>query len=250
MHVAKLFIKVQSSSRLVVERQRLDLVQELGIQTDKNARVGSPRQMLMVDLLTLETFGLQPGLLQENVLLDGVLEPFVSGQVIQIGEALIRPTFLCEPCNYLETLQKGLAKRIVGRRGWLGMVVKSGEIAIGDRVVPTSLQLPALSDDTRIRFHEFVARIPPGKVATTADLVLALGVSRAYYRSFPSLIKKTAASLPVHRLVAIDGSLFTQHIPRQAELLAEEGVRVISNQISERDRWHPEYFHPLNGKTG
>jgi len=250
MHVAKLFIKIQSSSHPMVECQRLGLVKELGIEADKNARVGSPRQVLMVDMPTLETFGLQPGVLQENILLDGELEPLVSGQVIQIGEALIRPTFLCEPCNYIETLQKGLAKRIVGRRGWLGMVVKSGAIAVGDRVLPTSIQFPMLSDDTRIRFHEFVARIPPGKVATTADLVLALGVAKAYYRSFPSLIKKTAASLPVHRLVAIDGSLLTQHIPQQAELLAEEGVRVVSNQILDRDRWHPQYFHPLNEKVG
>jgi len=249
MHVAKLFIKVQSPCPMI-ECQRLDLVQELGIQADKNARIGSPRQVLMVDMPSLKAFDLQPGILQENILLDGDLEPFVSGRVIQIGQALIRPTFLCEPCDYIETLQKGLAKRILGRRGWLGMVVKSGAIAVGDPVLPTSIQFPMLSDDTRIRFHEFVARIPPGKVATTADLVLALGVAKAYYRSFPSLIKKTAASLPVHRLVAIDGSLLTQHIPQQADLLAEEGVQVISNQISERDRWHPQYFHPLNEKAG
>lgn len=70
----------------MIECQRLDLVEGLGIQTDKNAHVGSPRQVLMVDTPALEAFGLQPGILQENILLDGVLEPFMSGRVIQIGK--------------------------------------------------------------------------------------------------------------------------------------------------------------------
>lgn len=243
MRVLKLFIKAQFDTPRV-ECQSLQLLQGCGIQGDRNAQVGSPRQVLLVDQPTLQAFGLQPGDLQENILIDAGIEAIASGQILQIGAALIRPTFLCEPCAYLETLQKGLAKRIKGRRGWLGMVVRGGAIAPGNPVTPTPYRLPPLTNDAKGRFHEFVSRIPTGKVVTTADLILALGVSNAHYRTIPALIKKAPSELPVHRIVAIDRRLLTRHIPNQAERLATEGVELQSGQIGDRDRWQPEHFHP------
>jgi alkylated DNA nucleotide flippase Atl1 len=123
------------------------------------------------------------------------------------------------------------------------MVVEGGVIQLGDCAIPSSLQLPSLSQRVRDRFNEFVARIPPGRIVTTADLVLALGVDRSYYRVIPTLIKKSPAHLPVHRIVAIDGSLVTRHIPDQSVRLAEEGVGVDAGKVSDRHRWQPEHFH-------
>jgi len=245
MIILKLFIKAQRD-RSMTEYQQLTLQQGYGIKDDLNACIGSPRQVLIVGQPTLDEFGLNPGDLYENILVDAPVEHLTSGQLLQIGAVLIRPTFLCEPCSFLETLRKGLTRQIKGKRGLLGMVVKSGTIAVGDQVCQTPYRLPPLAEDAKSRFYEFVARIPTRKVVTTADLILALGVAKAYYRVIPTLIKKAPADLPVHRIVAIDGSLFTRYIPTQAEQLASEGVEVESGRINFDDRWKPEYFYELS----
>lgn len=241
MSVLKLFVKPQTSQS-VVNCDRLQLEQGYGIQSDRHAQVGSPRQVLMVEQDTLEQFNLQPGDLQENILVSTELD-LESGQVIQLGSAWIRVTFLCEPCAYLETLQPGLVKRIRDRRGWLGMVVKSGAIAVGDAVTLTPHRFPFLANDAKSRFYELVARIPPGKVITTRNLVLALGVTNAHHRVFPAFIKKAPDSLPVHRIVAIAGNLLSQHIPNQAQRLQSEGVEIVQSRVPEAHHWSAEAFH-------
>jgi alkylated DNA nucleotide flippase Atl1 len=243
MIVVQLF-KKQLDRSLAVDQQ-LTLKRGYGVEGDRNAWAGSPRQVLIVSQPTLTEFDLKPGDLYENILVDAPIADLVSGQVIQIGEALIRPTFLCEPCAYLETIRKGLSRQIKGKRGLLGMVARSGTIAVGDQVIPTSYRLPFLAEDAKSRFFEFVARIPAGKVVTTADLVLALGVARTYYRVLPTFIKKAPTDLPVHRIVAIDGSLFSRYIPDQAERLADEGVEAVAGKVGNRHRWRPENFHDL-----
>ncbi len=243
MRVLKLFVKPQFGAPML-ERQQLQLVEGYGIQDDVNAEIGSPRQLLILDLPSLQQFGLVPGDLRENILLDQGIETLISGHILQIGAALIRPTFLCEPCAYLNKIRPGLVKEILGRRGFLGMVVRGGNIAIGDGVVPTTAKLPFLTDYTRGRFDEFVARVPPGKIVTTADIVVAMGVSNAHYRVIPTFIKKALPELPVHRIVTINGSLLTKYIPNQAEQLRIEGVQIQDDIVSLGDRWQPDQFHP------
>lgn len=240
--VLKLFIQPQAGLP-IAECDQLWLEQGYGVQGDRHAQVGSPRQVLVVDQETLHQFDLQPGDLQENILISAGLEPLESGQVLQIGEAWVRLTFLCEPCAYLETLQPGLLTCIRDRRGWLGMVVKSGTIAVADAVTPIPYRFPFLARDAKSRFYELVARIPSGRVITTRDLVVALGVTNAHYRVFPTFIKKAPDSLPVHRIVAIGGNLLTQHIPDQAQRLQEEGVEVRHNRVPEAYYWLAENFH-------
>lgn len=241
MKVLNLWIK--QSNHKMAACSSFTLLQGYGIEGDKNARVGSPRQVLIVDQPCLQQFGLQSGDLSENILLDQMPEDWTSGRILKLGRAFLRLTFLCEPCFRLESISKGLAKQIKGRRGFLAMVVKSGTVTVGDTVAITDYTLPVLSDSVKRRFQEFVARIPPGKVVTTSDLILALGVSDAYYRVIPTLIKKFAGNLPVHRIVAANGRLLIKHIPNQAERLGEEGVEIVSERVDDRDRWQPEYFH-------
>jgi len=242
MEVLKLFIKPDTGLPIAA-CDRLQFKQGYGILGDRSAQVGSPRQVLILGQDTLHQFDLQPGDLRENILLNTELDGFKSGEVLQIGEAWIRLTFLCEPCAYLETLQPGLVKRIYGKRGWLGMVVRSGAIAVGNTVTPTPDQLSPLADDARSRFEELVARIPPGQVITTRNLVLALGVTNAHYRVFPTFIKKAAGSLPVYRIVTITGELLSQHIPDQAQRLQAEGVEVQQGKVPETYYWSAEHFH-------
>ena len=228
-----------------VERDRLFLQAGLGIADDCHARVGSPRQVLMVDWPTLARFGLAPGALGENLLIDQSLSELKSGKIVRIGGALIRPTFLCEPCAQLNRVRPGLAAQMKGQRGWLGMVVQGGAIAPGDAITPTEFVLPAMADLVRTRFHDFVARIPGGRVVSTANLMLALGTARAYYRAIPTFLRHAPVDSPVHRVVARDGRLFSRYLPDQAARLQAEGISLQAEQVPEIYYWPADCFHPL-----
>jgi len=128
------------------------------------------------------------------------------------------------------------------------MVVTNGVMTVGDLVVSTPFRLPALPLEVKGRFHEFVARIPAGKVVSTANLIQAMGVADAYYRTLPILIKKAPADLPVHRIVAIDGTLLTHHIPDQATLLKNERIEWLGGRVHPDYYWQPDQFHPLDFK--
>lgn len=241
--ILNLFIKAKNPGR--VEMQSLFLHRGLGVEGDANARVGSPRQVLLVDRPTLQQFNLQPGDLGENLLVDEPVNELISGQVVQIGSALICPTIVCEPCDKLNRIQPGLAKKLLGRRGVLGRVVGSGQIQVGDPVTPTVYTLPAMPETVRDRLDQFLARIPAGKVVRTSDILLALGLFRSYYRVLPRLLKTGNAELPVHRVVAIDGTLLIQHLPNQAKLLTQEGVQIRDDRVMESDYWQAVHFHEL-----
>jgi alkylated DNA nucleotide flippase Atl1 len=227
----------------------LTLVQGEGIMQDANARVGSPRQVLFTGTPTLEQFGVTPGELQENIVLDGAVEHFTSGQVLQLGrDALVRLTFLCEPCASLEKIRPGLTRQIRGKRGFLGMVVGNGVVRVGDRIQITPYRFPVIPDKSRERFAAFVARIPVARVVHTPNLLLALGLTSSYARAIPGQIKRMG-HLPVHRLVAADGCLFTKHIPEQRELLQQEGIQVDGDRVPESHFWPPRYFYATNLKS-
>jgi alkylated DNA nucleotide flippase Atl1 len=245
VQVVQLFRKPQRGVA-VVEQDSLMLQRGYGIVGDSNAIAGSPRQVLLTSTPVLAEFDLKPGALRENILLDSAIEPIPSGAVVQIGAiALVRLTSLCEPCAYLETLQPGLARRIQSQRGRLGMVVADGRIQVGDRVVVTNKQFPPLPDDAKGKFMEFVARIPPGKVVRTVELLLGLGLTKSYARVIPTWMKQAAPGLPVHRIIAADRTLFTQHLPYQQQMLAKEGVELVDRQVSAVHEWNPLCFHAL-----
>ncbi|MGL5081438.1 MAG: MOSC domain-containing protein [Microcoleaceae cyanobacterium] len=225
----------------------LSLRAGVGIENDIQAQVGSPRQILLVSQRTLSEFQVNPGALRENLLVDDSIAGFKSGQVLQIGlDALVRLTFHCEPCKNLEKIQPGLMQRIKTQRGFLGMIVNSGRIVLGDEIVLTSSQFPALGDTAKARFWEFVPRIPEGKVVKTADLLLALGVSAAYYRAIPGFLKQAVHELPIHRIIKVDGGLLTRYIPDQAEQLVAEGIKLDQARVTNPNYfWAPQNFHEL-----
>jgi alkylated DNA nucleotide flippase Atl1 len=250
MQVLKLFTKQNHGAESVmVEQRSLRLQRGFGIVGDSNALVGSPRQVLIVDQPALDFVGLQPGDLWENMVLDVPVAAVRSGAVLNIGQTLIRITLPCEPCAKLETKRRGLMRQIGDQRGVLGMVVKSGEIVVGDEVALSEHRFVPLAEDTKSRFYQLVARIPAGNVVTTADLVRGLGVTNGYYRAFPALIKKAPPTLPVHRIVTIDHHLLSRYIPNQAQQLAAEGVEVVADRVKEYDRWQPENFYDLGDWT-
>lgn len=246
MKILHLFTK-PAAGKPPISCDRLVLRRGMGIEGDAHARAGSPRQVLLASAPALEAFGLRPGDLRENILLDGVVETLASGQVLQLGDtAQVRIMGDCEPCAYLNTLQPGLAKRINEQRGMLAMVVCDGVVRVGDQAAVLPQTFPAVPNDTRGKLHEFVARIPPGRVVRTTDLLVALGLTASHYRVIPMLLKKADAGLPVHRIVGAGGRLLTQHLPDQARRLAAEQVQIEQDTVLSEFCWEPEQFHALD----
>ncbi|MEE3718752.1 MOSC domain-containing protein [Tumidithrix elongata RA019] len=233
MKAIALFIKPNRST-LSQPVSQIVLQRGYGIVGDIHAQVGSPRQILIASQPVLEQYGLQPGNLHENILVDGAIESLNSGQVLQIADsqggdascnALIRLTFRCEPCFNLDRIRPNLAKQLKGKRGFLGIVIQDGIVSKGDRISITPTAFPPLSDIPKERFTEFVARIPRGKVVRTREIIQAIGVTRAHYRILPTWIRQFSDFLPTHRIISTEGLLMTQLNREQAQRLRDEGIK-------------------------
>ena len=122
-----------------------------GFQECIHGRPGSSRQLLLMDVETLEEFGISPGRVKENITTRGIkLEGLLMGQRIRVGEALLEVTKECEPCHQMDAIRRGLREALRGRRGILCRVVESGQIRRGDAIeivreqksgtIPTGIQ--------------------------------------------------------------------------------------------------------------
>ena len=57
------------------------------------------------------------------------------GQRLQIGEAELQVSAVCDPCEQIEALRPGLQAAMEKRRGMLCKVVRSGILRPGDEIV-------------------------------------------------------------------------------------------------------------------
>ena len=106
-----------------------------GLQNDVS-RGRTRRQVLIVDAHTINEFGLSPGTLRENIILEGQsLSGAQRGTVINLGNAKLEVTLDCAPCDYLDDIKAGLQDDIEGKRGTLSRVLDGGVITIGDRAI-------------------------------------------------------------------------------------------------------------------
>lgn len=113
-------------------------LQDRGLEGCRHAKkkAGGKRQVLLMDLRHLEALGLTPGVLKENVVVDGFdLEALPPGQRLRVGEAVLELTQPCTPCHKMDKLRPGLLEESYGRRGQLARVIQGGTIREGDAVV-------------------------------------------------------------------------------------------------------------------
>ena len=103
-----------------------------GLEGDSHARQGSRRQVLLMDGETLESLGLEPGALRENITTQGIrLASLMAGQQLQIGEVVVlQITGPCDPCARMDEIRQGLQRTLQGRRGVLARVVVGGRLAV------------------------------------------------------------------------------------------------------------------------
>jgi MOSC domain-containing protein YiiM len=124
-------------------------VENKGFRDCIHGRTGSARQVLLMDLETLEEFGLTPGRVRENITTRGVALGALSlGQRLRAGEVLLEVTKPCEPCHQMDEIRQGLQDAIRGRRGLLCRVVEPGRIRRGDRVeIENNARTPHRNED-------------------------------------------------------------------------------------------------------
>lgn len=228
LSIMHLFSKVKPGSGMV-ELKTLNLKVRHGIEGDINADPISPRQVLIVRYEDILDFSIKPGKLRENIVVQGIhFNNFMPGSLLTFESgAAIRLTFHCEPCKRIAHLVKSL-KSIQGKRGILGVVIKSGKIEVGSNFQVEANKFPALSENPYERFLNFIIKIPSGKVVTYKQIIKGMGVDNSYLRAIPTYLKKTStADYPVHRILNSKGYLIT-YVNQQKSKLETEGVKVLS----------------------
>jgi len=117
------------------ELSEVRAVGDTGFEGCAHARLGSKRQVLLVDRETLEAMDLRPGIIRENVTTDGMnVNSLQIGQQLFIGEARLEVSAVCTPCDQMEAIRPGLRKELWGRRGMLCRVLEGGVIRRGHSI--------------------------------------------------------------------------------------------------------------------
>ncbi|MGH9711914.1 MAG: MOSC domain-containing protein [Candidatus Acidiferrales bacterium] len=117
------------------EISQVEALEDKGFKGCIHGRSGSKRQVLLMDMETLEKFGIPPGAVKENITTRGLdFQALGVGQQLRIGESLMEITVACDPCPRMDEIRLGLQRELRCQRGWLCRVVHAGKIRRGDRI--------------------------------------------------------------------------------------------------------------------
>jgi MOSC domain-containing protein YiiM len=133
-NVSGLFVSPARGSGRSEARERVTAVAGHGLEGCAHARPPR-REVLLVSREHLDTVGVEPGAIRENVTVDGAdVQTWPIGQQVRVGEALLEITMVCDPCHRMDELRDGLRAQLEDRRGMLARVVEGGQIAVGDEI--------------------------------------------------------------------------------------------------------------------
>jgi len=133
-HVSNLFIAVEHRKPMKSVDQAA-AVANRGFEGCIHGRHGSKRQVLLVDTETLAEFGLEPGIVRENITTVGLnVADLKLGQRLAIGGVVLEVTVPCEPCHQMDEIRMGLQDALKDRRGVLCRVIEGGRISRGDEI--------------------------------------------------------------------------------------------------------------------
>jgi MOSC domain-containing protein YiiM len=122
----------------------VDAIENKGFKGCIHGRPGSKRQVLLMDVETLDRLGLAHGALKENVTTRGLdFHKLSTGQRLRLGDALLEITTPCDPCSRMEEIRQGLEGLLRGQRGWLCRVVEPGKVRRGDPIEVVAAALEA-----------------------------------------------------------------------------------------------------------
>ena len=120
----------------MAEVSEANAISDVGLEGDRHAQQGNPRQVLLMDKETLDLLSLSSGMIKENITVEGLdLSSVKPGNVFFIGaDVTMEATGLCEPCEQMDMLRPGLQEALQDRRGVLAMVLNGGTLRVGDVV--------------------------------------------------------------------------------------------------------------------
>jgi MOSC domain-containing protein YiiM len=114
---------------------QLQAIENCGLEGCAHGRPGSKRQVLLMDMETLDALAVEPGRMKENIVTRGLsVQSLRGGQRQKVGDALLEVTIPCEPCNQMDEIRPGLQVKLRGRRGMLCRVLEGGLIRRGDAI--------------------------------------------------------------------------------------------------------------------
>lgn len=131
----------KASRATLVPLERVEAIEETGLEGDRHAKRNSRRQVLLMEQEVLDQLGLAPGDVREQVTVrDLGLDRLVFGTRLHVGTALLEVAGPCQPCERMNEIRPGLLDTLVGRRGRFVRVVQAGFFAVGD---PFRIEPPA-----------------------------------------------------------------------------------------------------------
>jgi MOSC domain-containing protein YiiM len=116
--------------------QEATAVSDLGLEGDQHAVKGSARQVLVMDIETLKELDLSPGIIKENITVEGLdLSTVEAGHVFFVGDQVtLEATGDCLPCARMDAIRPGLQTDLQGRRGIISTVLNGGALKVGDTI--------------------------------------------------------------------------------------------------------------------
>jgi len=132
--VSGLFVSPARGSGVATALERVRAVEGLGFEGCAHANPPR-REVLFVSADHLESVGVEPGAIRENVTVAGAdVQAWPIGQRVRAGEAVFEITMVCDPCHKMDELRPGLRAELDDKRGMLARVVEGGEVSVGDEV--------------------------------------------------------------------------------------------------------------------
>jgi MOSC domain-containing protein YiiM len=132
--VVGLFVSPARKSGVSEPRERVLAIENQGFKGCAHANPPR-REVLLASKAHLDAVGVEPGAIRENVTVEGAdVQSWPVGQRVQVGDALLEITMVCDPCQRMDELRPGLRAELDDRRGMLAHVVEGGEIALGDPI--------------------------------------------------------------------------------------------------------------------
>jgi MOSC domain-containing protein YiiM len=132
--IAGIFTSPARKSGRSVAHERLRAIAGQGMEGCAHANPPR-REVLFASLEHLESVGVEPGDIRENLTVEGAdVQQWPVGQRIRAGEAVFEITMVCDPCQRMDDLRQGLRAELDDKRGMLARVVESGEVAVGDEI--------------------------------------------------------------------------------------------------------------------
>ena len=132
--IVGIFTSPARKSGRSVEHEQLQAIAGQGMEGCAHANPPR-REVLFASLEHLESVGVEPGAIRENLTVDGAdVQSWPVGQRVRVGEAVFEITMVCDPCQRMDDLRQGLRAELDDKRGMLARVVDSGEVAVGDEI--------------------------------------------------------------------------------------------------------------------